>query len=49
MEAKVAIVRILRQYDLVMCDKTPREITYGPGSITCRCNEELLVQVERRR
>ena len=49
LEAKVALVRILRQYDLVMCDKTPREITYGPGSITCRCNEELLVQVERRR
>ena len=49
LEAKVAIVRILRQYNLVMCEKTPRELTYSPGSITCRCNERLLVGVERRK
>ena len=48
LEIKVALVRVLREFDIVRCEDTPEELILDPTSITMTPKNELLVQLERR-
>ena len=48
LEIKVALVRVLREFDIVRCEETPEELILDPTSITMTPKNELLVRLERR-
>ena len=49
LEIKVALVRVLKEFDIVRCKNTPEELILDPTSITMSPKNELLVRLEKRR
>ncbi len=48
LEAKVALVSVLRRYKFQKCPQTPGKVTRDPQSILANSNEPLMVQLVRR-
>ena len=49
LEIKVALVRVLREFDIVRGEDTPEELVIDPTSITITPRNDLLVRLQRRR